>query len=593
MIPIRRFGLILALVWTMAAAASLWWNLDQEKRETLRIARNVALTNYERDILYRRWASAHGGVYVPVDAQTPPSPYMAHLAERDLKTPSGRVLTLLNPAYMTRQVYELAKQRGLPQGHLTSLQPLRPENAPDSWEKEALLDFMRGNTEVAGVVKWEGQDYFRLMRPFITEQSCLNCHAEQGYKVGDIRGGISVMVPMAPLLNKPLHSRLALGLGHFALWLLGIAGIIGAVRQVGKSTEEKIRAQKAAAAAATAIQTIDGMMDSVIITDLEGRITQYNKALAEFFGWGEEILGEFPAKFTAPKDGPKILQAIQECLQKGYEKDIECVLLTKDHKEVPVLINANLMKDPDGHPTGTIEVIRDITARNEAEKQLKDSENKLRLLASQILTAQESERRRLSKDLHDDLGQSLLVMKLQLRGIEKELHDDQEIVKRNCEHTIKYIEETIDNVRRLSRDLSPSILEDFGLYSALNHLLEEFGRYNGVKISLEMDQIDAPLGQESQIIIYRIIQEILTNIGKHSGATQVSLTIKRQGENISFQIEDNGKGFSVETLSTLAAKDRGLGLATMNERVRMLGGELKILSHQGQGTWISFTVPLG
>jgi PAS domain S-box-containing protein len=430
------------------------------------------------------------------------------------------------------------------------------------------------------------------MRPFITEASCLNCHASQGYKVGDIRGGISVMVPLAPIRDKQFPSHYALILGHLALWLIGIDGITFTWNRVEQSAREKIKARQAATAAAVAVQTIDGMMDAVVITDLEGRITHYNKALTEFFGWSEEILGESPAKLARPGEAAKVLGAVQECLEKGYERDISCVLLTKDLNEIPVLINATLMKDTEGHPTGTIQVIRDITATREAEEKLKESEEKLRLLAAQILTAQESERRRLSKDLHDDLGQSLLVMKMQLYAIERALPEDLPEVKRNCEQSIRYVEETVDNVRRLSRDLSPSLLEDLGLYPALSHLLEEFGRYNNLKISTEMDRIDVPLGQDAQILVYRVIQEILTNVGKHAQATQVSLTIKQQENRILFQIADNGQGFSGRRLSAQAAKDRGLGLATMHERVRMLGGELKILSEKGQGTVISFTVPL-
>jgi hypothetical protein len=187
-IPFRHYGLILVGVWTLVAAGSLAWNLLQRHNEDVTIARHIALTNYERDTLYRRWAAAHGGVYVPVTPETPPTPYLDQLPERDLTTPSGRRLTLLNPAYMTRQVYTLAQQQSLPQGHLTSLKPIRPQNAPDSWEEKALKAFERGEDEVSEVVAMGGKAFMRLMRPFRTDSSCLQCHAGQGYKVGDIRG---------------------------------------------------------------------------------------------------------------------------------------------------------------------------------------------------------------------------------------------------------------------------------------------------------------------------------------------------------------------------------------------------------------------
>ena len=220
-IPLKHYGWILIGVWTLVAAASLGWNLLQDREEALRVARNIALTNYERDVLYRRWAAAHGGVYVPVTPTTPPTPYLAWLPERDIVTTSGRRLTLLNPAYMTRQIYELAEKSGLPRGHLTSLKPLRPQNAPDPWEKKALAAFEQGKEEVSEVVFLDGQPSIRLMRPFRVDPSCLTCHGEQGYKVGDIRGAISVSVPLAPLMHGALHTY-SLIFGHVVLWLLGV-----------------------------------------------------------------------------------------------------------------------------------------------------------------------------------------------------------------------------------------------------------------------------------------------------------------------------------------------------------------------------------
>jgi diguanylate cyclase (GGDEF)-like protein len=231
----RRFGWILLGVWTAVVAASLIWNLAQQRRETRDLAYTTAITLYEKDLLYRRWGAGHGGVYVPVTPATPPSPHLSHLAERDLQTPSGRRLTLINPAYMTRQVYELAQEIGQPQGHLHSLKPLRPENVPDPWEIAALKAFEQGQTEVRGIEKLDGKEVFRLMRPFTTEKSCLACHAGQGYRVGEIRGAISLAVPMAALRQAQAPMKVALVGGHGLLWLLGVLGIVVAVSNLEKA----------------------------------------------------------------------------------------------------------------------------------------------------------------------------------------------------------------------------------------------------------------------------------------------------------------------------------------------------------------------
>jgi PAS domain S-box-containing protein len=383
-LPLKHYGLLLIIIWTLAVAASLWWDMLQHRQEAIDIARHIALTNYERDVLYRRWAASHGGIYVPVTPDTPPSPYLARQPERDIITPSGRRLTLMNPAYMTRQVYALAKKEGLPQGHLASLKPIRPQNAADSWEKKALQAFERGKKEFSGVVTLNGKAYMRLMRPFRTDPSCLKCHAEQGYKVGDIRGGISVMVPMAPIMSERWHTLNALILGHLVLWMLGVTGIILAVRQIGASTTETLRAQEAAAAATMAVQTVDGMLDGVIITDLRGRITHINKALTDYFGWGQEVLGELVTKLVVDRDATQALSGLHDCLEQGYKRDIECVLSTKSGQEVPVLINASRITDPQGRPLGAIGVIRDISALRQAETALEMERRRLLSLLEEL-----------------------------------------------------------------------------------------------------------------------------------------------------------------------------------------------------------------
>lgn len=384
-VPLERYAWIVMGVWTLVVAASLGWNLLQAKHEVLRIAHHVAGTIYERDILYRRWAARHGGVYVPATPQTPPTPYLSHVPERDITTPSGRSLTLLNPAYMTREVYVFARESGQVPGHITSLKPLRPENGPDPWERKALQAFEKGAAEVAEVVAVKGTPFMRLMRPFPVEQSCLGCHAAQGYKIGDIRGGISVGVPMEPIMAE--HSRSPLVFGHLGLWFLGILGLILGTRQLSRSTAERIKAQETAAAATMAVQTVDGMMDSVVITDLAGRIIHANKALTDTFGWQKEVLGELPTRLAVDGETSGFLTSIQECLTQGYKKDLASVFLTKDQTEVPVLINLSLLKNPQNIPVGIIAVIRDISKLRQAEEDLKEERQRLFSLLERLPAA--------------------------------------------------------------------------------------------------------------------------------------------------------------------------------------------------------------
>ena len=205
--------------------ASLAWNLSQVKKTALEAARIQARTAFEKDVLYRRWNAMHGGVYVPVTPETTPNPYL-QAEGREIVTPTGGVLTKVNPAYMTRQVHELGALKSGVVGHITSLMPIRSQNAPDPWEARALRVLEKGPVEeVSEIQQINGRDYMRLIRPLITEQGCLKCHAIQGYKLGDIRGGISVSVPLDPIMAHAKADRWVLIITHGLFLLLGLTGL--------------------------------------------------------------------------------------------------------------------------------------------------------------------------------------------------------------------------------------------------------------------------------------------------------------------------------------------------------------------------------
>ncbi len=242
---IRLFAMTLMACWTLLIGVSWFWNLHAEQQVFRKVALAEARAVIERDALYRRWGSSHGGVYVPVTPHSPPNPYLSHIPERDIHTPSGKQLTLVNPAYMTRQVNELSKEGGIVFGwaHITSLKPLRPENTPDPWESSALRSFESGSHEVSAIVTMDGKPFLRLMRPFITEKPCLKCHASQGYTVGSIRGGISVSIPMQPLIDAS-RGQIAGSLAfHGMIWLLGL-GVTGiGARQLSRSARTQMQVE--------------------------------------------------------------------------------------------------------------------------------------------------------------------------------------------------------------------------------------------------------------------------------------------------------------------------------------------------------------
>ena len=267
----------LALAWTLVVTGSLVWEFTQERAHLRRSALIQAKEAFDKDVIYRRWNAMHGGVYVPVTTDVQPNPYLEEWPERDLITPSGRQLTLINPAYMTRQVHELAEEVFGFIGHITSLDPIRPENAPDSWEKAALLAFEQGEEEVSSMKVMNGQEYLRMMRPLITEQGCLDCHAAQGYQLGDIRGGISVAVPVQPFDELAQQNIVSLLLGHGIIYLLGMLGIALSRR----STMNYERQRRAAEAALQQAYTEQAQAESAL-RESAAQIEAANRELSDF-----------------------------------------------------------------------------------------------------------------------------------------------------------------------------------------------------------------------------------------------------------------------------------------------------------------------
>jgi signal transduction histidine kinase len=229
--------------------------------------------------------------------------------------------------------------------------------------------------------------------------------------------------------------------------------------------------------------------------------------------------------------------------------------------------------------------------RERSEQSLRNSEQKLRSLTAQLLSAQETERRRLALELHDDLGQALMVLKMQLQAIQKKASPDYARSGENLAPSINYIDGIIEGVRRLSRNLRPPVLEELGLTEALKYLFRELSSQN-IQVTLDLDDIKGFFSEDAQLIIFRIFQESFSNIAKHAQATRVSVIIKKQEGSVVFQVEDNGRGFDHQKAINGNFTERGLGLTAMHERARMLGGSFNIWSQEGRGTKITIIVPI-
>jgi hypothetical protein len=236
----RRYFWLLACGWTAAVAGSLAWDLARHADEVRSLTSEAARGLMEKDMLYREWSVLRGGVYVPKSA-TAEAGTTAWDKEQEIVTTSGQTLTLLNPAVVSREVLERQERQTGIRGHLTSLKPVRIANGPDDWERQALESFEKGRKEVSSIESFQGKRSFRMMRPLVTVPACLQCHEEAGRKPGTIRGGMSVTVPMSRFAIPGTNLRL--GMAHFALWLVGMTGLVFGARNLRGHLQARQRAE--------------------------------------------------------------------------------------------------------------------------------------------------------------------------------------------------------------------------------------------------------------------------------------------------------------------------------------------------------------
>jgi PAS domain S-box-containing protein len=328
--------------------------------------------------------------------------------------------------------------------------------------------------------------------------------------------------------------------------------------------------------------------DIILVANQSLKIVEANnKAVASYGYQRDELLGSHLIDLYPPGSE----QVINNFMRHVEEKSgliFDATQLRKDGTTFPVEVSLRLL-EVEGEKL-FLEIIRDITERKRTEEVLKESEKNLRHLATQLLSAQEDERKRLSRELHDELGHALLALKLQIESVEEQLLPNQVTLKSEVGKILGFIGATLEEVRRLYLDLTPGDLEDLGLSAALRSLVEDFAKLQKhIKWRIKLDDLDGLFALSTQTAIYRVVQEALTNIGKHAKPKHVFLKIKREEQGIAFAIEDDGIGFDRHKM---ANEKKTLGLLAMEERVKILGGSFKFWSQEERGTKISFTIPI-
>lgn len=233
-------------------------------------------------------------------------------------------------------------------------------------------------------------------------------------------------------------------------------------------------------------------------------------------------------------------------------------------------------------------VALDITDRKLAEERIKNTEEKLRALSARIQGVREEERAYIAREIHDDLGQRLTGLKLEAAWFFRHLNPDQSELKEKAKELQETLDQTIKTVRRISTELRPRLLDDFGLIAALEWQSREFSEKTDISIRFQSIVPDLDLKEDISIAVFRIFQEALTNVVRHSGATCVEASLDTDSEGLVFMVRDNGRGISEEEI----ARTRSLGLVSMRERAMIFGGTFDIKGKKGQGTVLTLRVPI-
>ncbi|WP_456416013.1 EAL domain-containing protein [Thiolapillus sp.] len=369
------YAFALGVLWSASIAAITLWTIAEEKKSTLNLAKAEARAYFNKDQAVRLWATEHGRIYVPVTSNYPPDPNLAHIPERDIRTPSGIRLTLINPARIIRELDENFGHLYGVTGKVTSLTPLAVENTPDEWEKLALYRLALGEKEVIELTTIDGQEYLRLMQPLMVNAGCLLCHAGQDFTPGEPGGGIGIALPMQELRAQEATAIVSKTSILLILWLLGIASlIVGAwiiARQVAVRQRMLQRLQRSEKRKSAIVETA---LDAIVTIDEDDRILEFNPAAEKIFGYtAQEVMGERMAELIVPEP---LRRQHYEGFQKHLQTNkatiigtrIETTAMRADRTEFPVELSITRIDQKDT-PLFTA-YIRDITINREMAQQL-------------------------------------------------------------------------------------------------------------------------------------------------------------------------------------------------------------------------------
>ena len=333
--------------------------------------------------------------------------------------------------------------------------------------------------------------------------------------------------------------------------------------------------------------TFDAVPDLIAILDRQFRITRVNKAMADRLGLAPaECIGQTCYRAVHGTEEPPSFCPHAQLLKDGQRHEVE---VYEEGLGGTFVVTASPLMDANGQVTGSVHVARDISERKRADEALRSSRERLRALSRRLVEAQEAERRRIARELHDEAGQALSAMAINVSTIQRQLPPEcpPKAMERLAD-TSALIDHTLQHIRDLSQTLRPAMLDELGLVPAVRWHLSAFAERAGLKATFRAEDCEQRLPPDVETTIYRFVQEALTNAGRHSHATEVAVVVRRKGVSIAAEVKDDGRGFDAEQL----AADAGGGLLGMRERAALADGSFQIESREGEGTRVAIEIPV-
>src|ERR1051325_4959593 len=418
-----------------------------------------------------------------------------------------------------------------------------------------------------------------LQQICLTKQSLIvpDTHRESGWQwvngAGHVRNWIGVPLIAAGAASAIQNAKLFEQSQHYVAELEERIAERNRAEVALRESEERYR------------ELFENARDAVYVHDLDGNYIRVNRATEALSGYKrEEIVGRNFIEFVAPEHVRYVRKSFYARLAEQGETAFEVDVIAKDGRRAPVEVRSRAIYE-NGVMVGVQGTARDITERKLAQ-------DALQMFSRQLIEAQEDERRRIARELHDQIGQVLTAVKMNLHAVGR-VCDTRE-AGAHIKDNIEAVDEALRLVRDLSVDLRPPLLDDLGLVTALHWYVDRYARRSEISAEVIIDLKDPNerFSREVETACFRIAQEALTNVARHARANKVSLRLRKKQEVLFLTIKDDGKGFDPKALRRRAPRVATLGLIGMQERAHAAGGVLEISSAPSKGTEIRLQLPL-